>query len=86
MRETAAVAMGAEISVQRLGNFALMPHRCAGFEPRACRECGCTDVDCSGCIARTGRPCHWVERDLCSACVGAREDQDGEEAPVDSLC
>jgi hypothetical protein len=37
---------------------------------RACRICGCTDDDCSGCIASTGVPCHWVpgEADLCSAC------------------
>jgi hypothetical protein len=35
---------------------------------RRCRVCGCTDNDCSGCIARTGEPCHWVEQDLCSAC------------------
>lgn len=35
-----------------------------------CRECGCTDDDCSGCIERTGEPCSWVEPDLCSACVG----------------
>lgn len=36
---------------------------------RACRQCGCTDDNCRACIARTGRPCSWVERDLCSACV-----------------
>ncbi len=36
---------------------------------QACRVCGCTDDDCSGCIERTGQPCHWVEPDLCSACV-----------------
>lgn len=35
---------------------------------RKCRVCGCTDADCRGCIARTGRPCHWIEWDLCSAC------------------
>ena len=35
---------------------------------RTCRACGCTDNDCSGCIERTGEPCHWVEIDLCSAC------------------
>ena len=34
-----------------------------------CRVCGCTEADCSGCVARTGSPCHWVEADLCSACV-----------------
>ena len=34
-----------------------------------CRVCGCTDLDCSGCIAKTGEPCHWVEPDLCSACI-----------------
>lgn len=35
-----------------------------------CRVCGCTDDDCSGCIERTGEPCHWVEADLCSVCAG----------------
>jgi len=35
---------------------------------RTCRECGCTDADCRGCIDRTGEPCHWIEADLCSAC------------------
>lgn len=36
---------------------------------RSCRNCGCTDRNCSGCIARAGKPCHWVKKDLCSACV-----------------
>jgi hypothetical protein len=36
--------------------------------PGVCRVCKCTDDDCSQCIAKTGEPCHWVERDLCSAC------------------
>jgi hypothetical protein len=40
------------------------------FDVRRCRICGCTDEDCSGCIERTGEPRHWVEDDLCSACVG----------------
>lgn len=39
------------------------------MEPLTCRVCGCTDDDCSQCIAKTGEPCHWVERGLCSACV-----------------
>lgn len=42
---------------------------------RTCRVCGCTDDDCRRCIAKTGRPCHWVEEDLCSACE-AEEDED----------
>lgn len=37
--------------------------------PGACRSCGCTDGDCSGCVERTGSPCWWVEADLCSACI-----------------
>ncbi len=37
--------------------------------PGTCRECGCTDNDCRECIEKTGRPCYWVEPDLCSACV-----------------
>lgn len=41
---------------------------------RTCRVCGCTDADCRGCIARTGSPCHWVEADLCSACVPSGPD------------
>lgn len=35
---------------------------------RSCRVCGCTDDDCSQCIAKTGEPCYWVGPDLCSAC------------------
>jgi hypothetical protein len=42
-----------------------------------CRACGCTDDNCSGCVSRTGFACHWVEADLCSACV------DGVAAPAD---
>lgn len=38
-------------------------------DPQTCRACGCTDADCSGCIARTGEACHWIARDLCSACA-----------------
>lgn len=34
-----------------------------------CRKCRCTDHDCTGCVERTGRPCRWVEIDLCSACT-----------------
>ncbi len=36
---------------------------------RSCRYCGCTDADCSGCIAQTGKPCSWIDKDVCSACV-----------------
>jgi len=36
---------------------------------RKCRMCGCTDEDCTQCIEKTGKPCRWVEPDLCSACV-----------------
>ena len=35
---------------------------------QVCKVCGCTDDDCSQCIAKTGEPCSWVEDDLCSAC------------------
>lgn len=36
---------------------------------RRCRVCGCTDDDCSQCIAAQGYPCHWIEDDLCSRCA-----------------
>lgn len=35
---------------------------------RKCRVCGCTNSDCRRCVEKTGRPCWWVEDDLCSAC------------------
>lgn len=38
-----------------------------------CRVCGCTDLDCRQCVERTGAACHWVEADLCSACVDAEK-------------
>src|SRR5690606_22470939 len=41
---------------------------------RTCRKCGCTEYDCSNCVERTGEPCHWVEYDLCSACVKDKDD------------
>jgi len=38
------------------------------MKEKKCRICGCTDVDCRQCVERTGKPCYWVEEDLCSAC------------------
>ncbi len=38
---------------------------------RTCRQCGCTDDDCSQCIEAQGFPCTWVEADLCSRCAAA---------------
>lgn len=45
------------------------PHETPLFDERRCRVCGCTDLDCRGCIQRTGEPCWWIEEDLCSACA-----------------
>lgn len=36
---------------------------------RTCRVCGCTNDNCEQCVEKTGSPCFWVDRDLCSACV-----------------
>jgi hypothetical protein len=38
-------------------------------DQRRCRVCGCTNDDCRQCIEKTGRPCYWVEDDLCSVCA-----------------
>jgi hypothetical protein len=38
------------------------------LDEQVCRECGCTNDDCSGCIDRTGQVCYWIEDDLCSVC------------------
>lgn len=48
---------------------------------RKCRECGCTDEDCRQCLEKTGQPCCWVERDLCSAC----QDESIDDAVEDLL-
>ena len=36
-----------------------------------CKLCGCTDLDCSQCVDKTGVPCFWMDedKDICSACV-----------------
>jgi len=34
-----------------------------------CSSCGCTELDCSGCVERTDEPCSWAGPNLCSACV-----------------
>jgi hypothetical protein len=46
------------------------PEEETGQGKRRCRVCGCTDDDCHQCIEKTGKPCYWVEEDLCSACAG----------------
>lgn len=59
----------------KIEQFHAVPGLCRGFESIAygvsacCRICGCTDLDCSGCIERTGSPCYWVSPGLCSACA-----------------
>jgi hypothetical protein len=61
-------ATGAEATMRRIGQkqYEIVAVR----KVRTCRVCGCTDLDCSGCIERTGAPCWWVDDDLCSACGG----------------
>ena len=36
-----------------------------------CKVCGCTDMNCSNCVEKTGMPCWWINdsQDLCSACA-----------------
>jgi hypothetical protein len=41
-------------------------------DEQVCRVCGCTHE--SAFCEETGEPCHWIEEDLCSACVGKAED------------
>lgn len=70
-----ALRLGA---IERSMRTHLMMTRAAG----RCVVCGCTSLDCRGCIERTGGPCAWVRHnaagvpDLCSACESAEVDQD----------
>lgn len=41
----------------------------AGLRPRRCGICGCTDDDCSMCLASLGETCTWTDLDLCSRCA-----------------
>lgn len=53
------------------GSFFVCDDPCCQKE-QVCRVCGCSDYEpCGG----DDNPCHWVEPDLCSACVpGAKQD------------
>lgn len=39
------------------------------FNERICLKCGCTDNNCLACMLKTGIPCSWVDKNLCSACA-----------------
>jgi hypothetical protein len=58
---------GVLIGMDRPGRGARTSLRRVGV--RRCVGCGCTDMDCSGCVERTGEACFWVDVDLCSACL-----------------
>jgi hypothetical protein len=57
--------------LKRRGESARADARSVNFQSGICRKCGCTDLDCSGCVKRTGFPCRWANAShtLCSACV-----------------
>ncbi len=44
-------------------------HYVKRMESQTCSVCGCTDYDCRQCIEKTGKPCYWFEKNLCSACA-----------------
>lgn len=59
------MCLGANLPVDRAD-----AELCDEPENKTCKQCGCTEHDCSDCIERTGRPCYWVG-EVCSACVEA---------------
>ena len=73
----AAEGFGRQLTgLARTAGVAVVDGRAFGpaADARRCRECGCTEEDCSQCIIKTGEPCRWVEDDLCSACVPVAAD------------
>ncbi len=58
-----ALADASDITITRIPG-----PTCEPAPVKRCRVCGCTDDDCSQCIAKTGHACMWVGLDLCSAC------------------
>lgn len=77
----ASIPVGVEydecVIVARIPEHTTLPVPESSDSTRSCRVCGCTDDDCSGCIARTGQPCGWVagEADLCTACVDSSDSE-----------
>ena len=69
-----------ELYIEDVWNFKL--NEKAESEERKCRVCGCTQNDCRQCIEKTGEPCHWVEDDLCSACVEEKTTTTNETLPI----
>lgn len=65
-RLSAALGIPARAELEKAGG---KPAKGKPAPASACRICGCTDADCSGCVERTGEPCSWVQPDLCSACA-----------------
>ena len=41
------------------------------MKDRICFICGCTDFNCTNCVEKTGKPCHWIsdEHNICSDCL-----------------
>ena len=60
---------GSAIQVLRKLQRDLRPRVSPGLG--VCSSCGCTEEDCSGCIAATGEPCGWADaaRTLCTRCA-----------------
>lgn len=52
--------------------------RAADKPVRTCRKCGCAN------ISKTGEPCSWVEKDLCSACAAGGGKKRTKKARVES--
>ena len=69
---TTAKIRGAQSAIMVSGGYIGFDMGATAAEPK-CRVCGCTDHDCSGCIEKTGERCHWVEPNLCSACLNREE-------------
>ena len=68
--EPPAVSLIMTLGDETFKHYVVIAQCIIGPQERYCRVCGCTENDCEGCVHRTGNPCHWVEDDLCSACVG----------------
>lgn len=74
-RTVVALRQCFSFDIRVLANLVAIADGATIDHPRLCRICACSDFDaCDGRHQLTPhhRPdaCHWVERDLCSACAG----------------
>ncbi|MFA6023523.1 MAG: hypothetical protein WC781_05535 [Candidatus Pacearchaeota archaeon] len=57
------------MKTRKINNIKTLKKKTSKSKIRTCRICGCTDEDSLKCTKKTGLPCNWFDKDLCSTCA-----------------